>query len=331
MKRFTNDIVDIKRGNTDIQKVYRGENLVWERVSPVDLNLEYLVIGGGGGTPNSRINNGFVGSGGGGAGGYRSSVIGELSGSSTEAEPIFTITLGLSYSLTVGAGGLGNIGLDQGGKGSNSVFSNIISEGGGGGGRQSRPGATGSSGGGNCGQGAFAEVLGIVGQGSNGGNAVNTSTTHFSGGGGGGAGTEFIFATYSNTDLSNGGNGGHGLTSSITGTEIPRAGGGAGAPNLQPSGLRLAGTGGIGGGANGTASSIGFAGQINTGGGGGGVCSLSTNNPGANGGSGIVILRYSTGLTPTFSPGVVDNTYVFNDKKVSVITAAGPTDFVIFN
>lgn len=42
MKRFTNDIVDIKRGNTDIQKVYRGENLVWERVGPTE-----LIIGDG--------------------------------------------------------------------------------------------------------------------------------------------------------------------------------------------------------------------------------------------------------------------------------------------
>lgn len=33
MKRFTNDIVDIQRGDADIDKVYRGVNLVWERGS----------------------------------------------------------------------------------------------------------------------------------------------------------------------------------------------------------------------------------------------------------------------------------------------------------
>lgn len=36
MKRFTNDIVDIQRGNTDIDKVYRGQNLVWERGGSLD-------------------------------------------------------------------------------------------------------------------------------------------------------------------------------------------------------------------------------------------------------------------------------------------------------
>lgn len=42
MKRFTNDIVDIQRGNTDINKVYRGENLVWERGEPDILPLDLL-------------------------------------------------------------------------------------------------------------------------------------------------------------------------------------------------------------------------------------------------------------------------------------------------
>ena len=48
MKRFTNDIVDIKRGDTDINKVYRGENLVWESVSisiPMSGLLLYLDAG----------------------------------------------------------------------------------------------------------------------------------------------------------------------------------------------------------------------------------------------------------------------------------------------
>ena len=79
------------------------------------------------------------------------------------------------------------------------------------------------------------------------------------------------------------GNGGAGLSSSYSGTPTFYAGGGGGA-TPQPSGTR--GTGGSGGGGNGSKPGLASStGGTNTGGGCGG-------NSG-NGGSGIVIIRYS--------------------------------------
>ena len=68
-------------------------------------SIEYLVIAGGGGTANAYISNPSAKSGGGGAGGY-------LSGT-------MVVNPGQSYSATVGAGGAGNSGVDQGGNGGN--------------------------------------------------------------------------------------------------------------------------------------------------------------------------------------------------------------------
>jgi hypothetical protein len=61
------------------------------------LTIEYLVIAGGGSGGN------FAG-GGGGAGGYRSSVIGALSGANSSAEPVLTLTPLTNYSVTIGGG-----------------------------------------------------------------------------------------------------------------------------------------------------------------------------------------------------------------------------------
>lgn len=34
MKRFTNDIIDVKRASADVNAIYRGQNLIWERNEP---------------------------------------------------------------------------------------------------------------------------------------------------------------------------------------------------------------------------------------------------------------------------------------------------------
>ena len=87
-------------------------------------------------------------------------------------------------------------------------------------------------------------------------------------------------------------NGGNGLASSISGSSIYYSGGGGGGATSFIYGG--GGIGGSGGGGNGgyvdySGSPVGATdGSANTGGGGGGAY-----NTGANGGSGIVIIRYS--------------------------------------
>ena len=237
-------------------------------------NVEYLTVGGGGGGG---------GYGGGGAGGYRTATG-------------FSLTIGTSYTVTVGAGGAGSSsGNTKGSNGSNSVFSTITSDGGGAGGSYSttnQDGSNGGSGGGagrsNVGFATGTAGTGVSGQG-NGGGVSNTWTTFSdssSGGGGGSGGVGGTPAASSGT----GGDGGAGTASSITGTSVTRAGGGSG------DGGTAAGNTTGGGGKR-------AAGSANTGGGGGG----RTNNSGFAGGSGVVILRMATANysgTTTGSPTV---------------------------
>ena len=95
---------------------------------------DYLIVAGGGAGGNSG--------GGGGAGGYQSF--------SSQ-----TLSYGVAYTITVGAGGATNGASLRAGSGSNSVFNITTSAGGGGGGSYANPtsssianGANGGSGGG---------------------------------------------------------------------------------------------------------------------------------------------------------------------------------------
>lgn len=281
--------------------------------------LEYLVIAGGGGG-GTGIRSTTVG-GGGGSGGYRSSVIGEFSGGGIDAEtPLFVNTSSSDlYSITVGAGGPTYV------NGYNSTFSTITSLGGGVGGTDlANIAATGGSGGGGYGRNGAggSGKPGQAGQGYAGGNGSGSGNS-FGGAGGGGASQAGFTGTGSS-----GGNGGNGLTSLITGQAVTRAGGGGGG---TWSGYGTVGIGGSGGGGEGGPTSTGFSGLVNSGsGGGGGGSTGSAAGAGGLGGSGVVILRYPSYLTPTFSPGVTQTTSTVGDNNVSVITAAGPTDTVFF-
>ena len=228
----------------------------WQKIS-TGPTATYLVVAGGGGAGN------YAG-GGGGAGGF-------LTGTSS-------LTLGVTYTVTVGSGGTHGSS-SQGSNGNDSIISGtglttIDSVGGGGGGGGNgvaSNGLNGGSGGGaggttNGGSGGSA----TTGQGNAGGSSVLTV------GGGGGAGAVGGNGTLLNTP----GNGGVGLQSSITGTSTYYAGGGGGGSGTYY------GTGGLGGG--GTNGSNGTA---NTGGGGGGDS--------GNGGSGVVIISLPTGFAAT--------------------------------
>jgi hypothetical protein len=246
--------------------------------------VEVLVVAGGGG-------GGARHSGGGGAGGliYNSA---------------FPVVPGTSYTVTVGAGGIG--GTETAGfgvspattSGSNSIFGSLTAIGGGAGGSNSNIGSTGGSGGGagDASSGIVLGSFGTVGQGNRGGNSADGA--YFGGGGGGGAGGPG--SNGSSGTNGGGGGGGIGLNFSISGTPTWYAGGGGGAAGYNKT--SPGGAGGLGGGGRGDNARSGGAaitnqnGVANTGGGGGGQSTTfptSGSGKAGDGGSGIVIIRYS--------------------------------------
>jgi hypothetical protein len=240
----------------------------------------YLVVAGGGGG----------GQGGGGAGGFLTGLV--------------TLNAGTTYTVTVGAGGTGNISSPTSGSNSSVTFASTVTAtgGGAGGNNGSSNGSSGGSGGG----GAYTGTAGAgtTGQGNAGGTGNNGSGGGYNSGGGGGASA----VGGSTTTAGVGGNGGAGTASSITGSSVTYAGGGGGGAATTP------GTGGSGGGANGSTNGTAAAGTANTGGGGGG-------NQGS-GGSGVVILSVPTinySGTTTGSPTVTTS----GSNTIIKFTASG--------
>ena len=257
--------------------------------------VSYTVVAGGGGGGSEH-------GGGGGAGGYRE---GKASTDSYTASPL-NAPAGLpvtaqAYPIIVGGGGPGGGpgGANRGTDGSVSTFSSITSTGGGAGGAQgaspptTRPGGPGGSGGGAGGE-STSPQKGL-------GNTPPTSPAQgFDGGyqsgppapgtaGGGGGATALGGNGGTGVPSTNGGIGGAGATTSINGTPTARAGGGGGGPNNGGSSV----PGGIGGGGAGGGCSPSVAattGTINTGGGGGG--GTQSYQAGAQGGSGVIVIRY---------------------------------------
>ena len=225
--------------------------------TPTTASVDVAIVAGGGGGGGSA--NDGAAAGGGGAGGVRYLTNLAVTGAQT---------------VTVGAGGAGQ-GSANGSNGGLSAFGSASATGGGGGGGGSVPrnGQNGGSGGGNGSAGAtvgtgnvggYSPVEGYAG----GGNAG-------AGGGGGGGWKEA-----GDTDgAQQGGDG-----DLVFGWAV---GGGAGGSTFS-----TAGTGGFGGGGNGGTGNAGTgktAGQAFTGGGGGGT--PGNNEAGANGGTGIVIVK----------------------------------------
>jgi cysteine-rich repeat protein len=252
-------------------------------------NAEVLVVAGGGSGGGGH----YVG-GGGGAGGliYNSS---------------FPLTA-QNYNVVVGQGGY-NAAKELGVNGQNSVFSTLVAVGGGGGGENDqRPGLNGGSGGGGSGdqEGPWAGGTGIQGQGNNGGWGYDSYSSedddfYFGSGGGGGAGAVGQDGTASSSS-SKGGNGGAGLSFSISGSNVYYGGGGGGC--VYPCTNTIGGTGGIGGGGAGSCGDA-TDGIDGTGGGGGGAERGGSATPG-KGGSGIVIIRYSTAAAAVCGNGIVE-------------------------
>ena len=268
-------------------------------------SVDYLVVAGGGAGGRGATNSGNAG-GGGGAGGFRESP-GAVSGcySTSPLKGGSAITLTASpFPVTVGAGGskapfpapssTGSPAAN--GSGSNSIFAGtttITSTGGGGAGNRSDPtpqgGAPGGSGGGGTGgnPGGTGNTPSVSpSQGTNGGTATGNAA-----GGGGGATVAGSPSPGPNTA----GPGGAGATTNISGSPVAYAGGGGAGGSSNGSGASGApgGTGGGGTGSDEDGSPSGSsAGTTNRGGGGGGGGGSDPGTSGANGGSGIVIIRY---------------------------------------
>jgi hypothetical protein len=230
------------------------------------LTCNALVVAGGGGAGSDAA-------GGGGAGGVLSLTSQSL-----------TTT---NYTVIVGAGGVGYS------NGSDSQIGALTAAVGGGKGASyaTSPG-NGGSGGGAYG-GSYSVGTGTSGQGNNGGTGAGSA-----GGGGGGAGT----AGSNGTSAPRGGDGGVGTSSfsswgavTLTGQNVSGtyyyAGGGGGAGRTNPGNSGNVGVGGYGGGGNGGSYTQIYPtnGLANTGGGAGGADFTTS----ANGGSGVVIIRYA--------------------------------------
>lgn len=260
--------------------------------------VQVLVVGGGGGGGGRDVG------GGGGAGGL-------------VFNPDFAVTPGTSYTVTVGAGGVGGVDAANnrhGKRGGNSVFGSITAQGGGGGNGWDSPNNTNSGGSGGGGAGLTTTNNGnnnTAGQGNIGG-IGNGSAPNYGGGGGGGAGQTGFASSASPR-----GKGGDGLSAitiggitynfmnlfgtthggQVSGSNLYFAGGGGGAGH-RSSGPMHSGPGGLGGGGTvpgttgvATPAGNGEAGLANTGG--GGSASRNAGPSGGAGGSGVVIIRYS--------------------------------------
>jgi len=249
-------------------------------------SVQYLVVAGGGG-------GGGDAAGGGGAGG----LLTNYGGTALSVTPSESFVIGVGSGGVAGHNGPSN---DPGGHikpttGGHSQFGSIVAFGGGfGGNYNSGNGGIGGSGGGGAFSGGTAGS-GTVGQGNSGGNSAGGGSGPAGGGGGGAGGV----GTAGNTAQ---GQGGPGSSVAITGSAITYAGGGGGGRWSVNGSAPGANNGGAGGGG---AGSIGCGNRAtdavaNTGGGGGGA-PAGCFGDGGSGGSGIVIVRYTTPVPPTNS------------------------------
>ena len=311
--------------NSTTDKVEYWDGTKWYGITYEinEFSVNYLIVAGGGGGGNGQGASG----GGGGAGEYLTNVGGTA----------LSLTSGTPYNVLVGAGGAkGSPGGGNGSGGSNSQFisSTYLARGGGGGNNQGST-AT-NSGGSGGGAGAISKGGGVStavspGQGNAGGNS-GVAGVYYASGGGGGAGS----AGQIGNDSNGGGDGGAGLQNSITvasgsGPYYAAGGGGGlfavGSPLGSHAFNNNVGVGGSSIGGSGNAYGNAFAGTVNTGSGGGGA-SYGAGNPyteyfAGDGSSGVVILRYPTGLTASSTLAHTDAIVSGSTDRVITITGTG--------
>jgi len=266
---------------------YNGSAWFSTSSSTFTFGLSYVVVAGGGGGATAW-NSANRGGGGGGAGGYRSSFGSENTGGGASTESTLNLSFSTNYTVSIGSGGTGGSGgyFVDGTKGTDTIFSTITSLGGG----ASGDGTDIHDGGSGAGA-AYSEGAGsgTAGQGYDGGGR-NTGS-NYTGGSGGGAGG---VGTYGPNRSSAAVAGGAGVTSSITGSAVERAKGGG--------------------------SRTGGAGSANTGNGGEGREGTSA----FNGGSGVVILRWTTAdATISVGAGLTDGGVQTAGSDSYIVITAG--------
>jgi hypothetical protein len=271
----------------------RDFNVVSTWVDPVIYATALLVAGAGGGST--------LGGGGGGGGVIPSSSV--------------SFILGNTYSVNVGAGGIGGVAqtISNGGKGGNSSLqyaSGTLTAFGGGGGTSHAQGTyvstiDGGSGGGSSNTSFLG--AGSAGQGNNGGYGISDADIRSGGGGG-------YSSAGANASGANGGNGGQGYSlptdiralapfSSISATHVG-SGGGGGTRNSMGGSVGVGGTGA----ASGATSNTNAANPTMFGCGGGGTGQGVSSGPygaASPGYSGVVVIKYPS--TPT-SPSATSTT-----------------------
>ena len=266
--------------------------------------MGYLLAAGGGGS--GADSGGGAGAGGGGL----RTTYGLTSGGGASAETNLTLATG-TYTITVGAGGAAYDGSTTAQNGVATTITGVASVstvGGGAGGDFLKSGTAykgnaGGSGGGSANSNGALTLAGGAGTANEGfagggGFPAGSGNDNNAAGGGGGSAQVGVTAT-----SGVGGNGGNGLIVAITGSNAGYAGGGGG--GCRGTGGTTAGQGGNGGGGNAVSTGNGNPGTANTGGGAGGGRAN-----GANGGSGVVVLRLNTSDysgTTTGSPTVTTN------------------------
>ena len=270
------------------------------------LDVEYLMVGGGGSSGNSNP-------GGAGAGGVLAATGLELTGGNT-------------YTVTVGAGGT-RPASGAGDDGDDSILSgtgiSTLTAGGGGGGGCSGASATegraGRATNGSAGGGAWNNNGGSGdGTGGDGGNGSGNVAPQYGSGGGGGAGANGAVGTGST-----GGDGGDGVANDIieTGTDVYYGGGGGGSTNGNVAASGDGGNGGGGDAQKAASPAVPEAGTDGLGGGGGGGGGGST--PYGDGGSGVVILR---GLTSELN---ISNDLTLQSTDTTAMTEPDYADMVV--
>ena len=256
-------------------------------------SAEYLVIAGGGGGGGAAPFNTTEG-GGGGAGGFKTNQPGNPYAPHGSAIAFAAST---SYTMTVGAGGVGKTGFGPnatsstaGGDSTLTHSTGSFSANGGGHGAGDPPSASDLGGGSGGGGGGDIPAAGTAdaNQGNPGGaQGPAGSSSYYAGGGGGGAGGAGGAGGSPGSDH-HCGPGGDGIASTIDGTSRLYAGGGSGGGHDSPATPPSPGGGGIG--ANGS-NSYATSGLSATGSGGGGGTTPDMSTAGS-GGSGIIVIAY---------------------------------------
>jgi len=317
LTKIITDTIDLSSDTTAL-KMPKGTTA--ERPGSQLSSVDYLIVAGGGGGG---------GYGGGGAGGLLTTYTPVSGTTPGQSQTKISLTVGTTYTITVGDGGAGNvIYVNPGVKGDDSIISGsditTITATGGGYGNKSNTYAAGDGGsGGGAGYNASGAPPGAAipaGQGyagSDGAPDIGVGYRELGGGGGGAS------ETPANAGTSNGipGPGGEGTTIDITGSSVGYAGGGGGVNFDGTAGLApTVGGGGAGANWGGSTSNLSpvYAGTDGKGGGGG---------SGGDGGCGIIYIRLP-GITSgdvTILSGSAAKGNVSSDAFVKLDTAGTAT------